>query len=69
MRIFHNPKDRKGLEENERKAAASVKKTSYERMESKPTGSADAEKEQGEQAQEAESTTKKAWKKKADTSV
>ena len=69
MRIFHNPKDRKGLEENERKAAVSVKKTNYERMESKSTGSADAEKEQGEQAQEGETTAKKAWKKKDSASV
>lgn len=45
MRIFYNPKDRKGLEENERKASVqALKVTEYERVESEPARSAGASK-------------------------
>lgn len=47
MKIFYNPKDRKGLEENEQKASVpTLKITEYERVESEPTRSTSASKKQ-----------------------
>lgn len=65
MRIFHNPKDRKGLEENERKAfEASVKLTKNDRVESESAGgSASESKPTTEETKEA---SKKARKEKVD---
>lgn len=72
MRIFNNPKDRKGLENNERKVheiapVINETKTQHDRVESESTGSAVTEAEQT--AEEAQTTSKKTWKKKADTTV
>ena len=47
MKIFYNPKDRKGLEENEQNASVpTLKTTEYERVEYKPARSASASKKQ-----------------------
>lgn len=72
MRIFRNPSDRKRLEENEQRISAAPvtneTKTQHGRMESKSAGSKNtAEAEQA--TEETKTTTKKAWKEKADTTV
>lgn len=75
MRIFYNRQDRQGLEGNEQKVSSTVVQTteikadaSNDRVESQPAGGEDtAEAEQT--TEEAKTTTKKAWKKKADTTV
>lgn len=74
MRIFYNPRDRKELENNEQ-AVAKPTVTSIETkmevqhdgVESEPAGS--NEPSEGEQAKEVQTTTKKAWKKKTDSTV
>ncbi len=73
MRIFRSPKDRKGLEDNEQKIYRAVPVITeeikeHDRMESESAGGESvAEAEQT--TEEAKATTKKAWKKKADTTV
>lgn len=74
MRIFHNPRDRKELENNEqaitKPAVVSIEtkmEVQHDGVEPEPAGG--DEPSEGEQAKEVQTTTKKAWKKKADTTV
>lgn len=75
MRIFYNRQDRQSLEGNEQKVSSTVVQTteikadtSNDRVESQPAGSEDTT-EAEQTTEEAKATTKKAWKKKADTTV
>ena len=71
MRIFHNPRDRKELENNEQAIAKPTvtpietkMEVQHDGVESEPTGG-----DEPSEAKEVQTTTKKAWKKKADTTV
>lgn len=75
MRIFYNRQDRQGLEGNEQKVSSTVVQTteikadtSNDRVESQPAGGEDTT-EAEQTTEEAKTATKKAWKKKADTTV
>ncbi len=72
MRIFYNPRDRKGLEYNEKQAVeAAIKQVEHERMESESSSGASSEEKQ-EEAKETKTTdasSKKTWKKKTKEDV
>lgn len=74
MRIFYNPRDRKEIEKNEQATPKPVVSTEtrmevkHDGVESEPAGSEEAS--EAEQTQdETQTATKKAWKKKAETTV